>query len=271
MNRLSPKSPEIKVRKHLNADALFQSVHKEFFNVPDHRSGNILISMPDALMSGFAMFSLKDPSLLAFEQRRIIDDSNLHSIYNINDIPSDTQMRTIIDPIDPDDFRPAFRIPFRQLQRAGQLEQMQFFEGHYLLSLDGTGFFASKKLFSPICMEKKNKQTGEITYHLQMLGAAIVHPDFKEVIPLAPEFIKKQDGDTKNDCERNAAKRFFEKFRKEHPHLPIIITEDGQSSNAPHILAAQKNNLRYILGVKKGDHSFLFKQIQNAVNESRTT
>jgi len=32
-------------------------------------------------------------------------------------------------------------------------------------------------------MEKVNKKTGEITYHLQMLGAAIVHPNFKEVIP----------------------------------------------------------------------------------------
>jgi hypothetical protein len=68
-----------------------------------------------------------------------------------------------------------------------------------------------------------------------MLGAAIVHPDFKEVIPLAPEFINKQDGQSKNDCERNAAKRFFEKLRKDHPHLPLIITEDGLSSNAPHI------------------------------------
>jgi hypothetical protein len=69
--------------------------------------------------------------------------------------------------------------------------------------------------------KKENKTTGEITYHLQMLGAAIVHPDCKEVIPLAPEFIMKQDGETKNDCERNAAKRFFEKLRQDHPHLPL--------------------------------------------------
>jgi hypothetical protein len=88
---------------------------------------------------------------------------------------------------------------------------MAFYQGHYLLNLDGTGFFSSKKLFSDICLQKENKTTGEKTYHLQMLGAAIVHPDFKEVIPLAPEFIMKQDGETKNDCERNAAKRFFEK------------------------------------------------------------
>lgn len=247
-------------------------MHSQFFNVPDFRTkGDIKISMPDALMAGFAMFSLKDPSLLAFEQRRVNDDSNLHTIYKINTIPSDTQMRAILDPVDPEKLRPAFKIPFRQLQRAKLLERMQFFEGHYLLSLDGTGFFSSKKLFSDICMQKESKKSGEITYYLQMLGAAIVHPDFKEVIPLAPEFIKKQDGETKNDCERNAAKRFFEKFRNEHPHLPVIIIEDALSSNAPHILEAKKYNLRYLLGVKQGDHSFLFEKIEKAALESRTT
>ena len=271
MHRLSQKSPDIKTRKHLNADALFSSVHKSFQNIPDHRTGNVKVSIPDALMSGFAMFSLKDPSLLAFEQRRINGESNLHSIYHINEIPSDTQMRSILDPIDPEALRDAFKSPFRQLQRAKQLERMAFYQGYYLLNLDGTGFFSSKKLFSDICLKKENKTTGEITYHLQMLGAAIVHPDFKEVIPLAPEFIMKQDGETKNDCERNAAKRFFEKLRQDHPHLPIIINEDALSSNAPHIREAQKHNLRFILGVKEGDHSFLFEQIRIAEKDDRTT
>jgi len=148
---------------------------------------------------------------------------------------------------------------------------MVFFERCYLLSLDGTGFFSSKKLHADFCLEKVNKKTGEITYYLQMLGAAIVHPDFKEVIPLAPEFINKQDGQSKNDCERNAAKRFFQKLRKDHPHLPLIITEDALSSNAPHIREAQQYNLHYILGVKEGDHSFLFDQVKTARNEGQTT
>ena len=47
---------------------------------------------------------------------------------------------------------------------------------------------------------------GETLYHHQMLGAAIVHPERCEVIPLMPEPIIKQDGESKNDCERSAAK-----------------------------------------------------------------
>ena len=262
------KSPRL--RKHLNADALFKALHGDLSKVSDPRQGNIDISMADALMSGFAMFSLKDPSLLAFDERRK-NEQNLQKIYNIGKVPCDTQMRKILDPVNPEELRPAFKGPIRQLQRGKVLEQMLFFEGCYLVSLDGTGFFTSKKLNSEICLKKENSKTGEVTYHLQMLGAAIVHPDFKEVIPLDPEFIVKQDGQNKNDCERNAAKRFFEKLRKDHPHLPIIITEDALSSNAPHIREAQKNNLHYILGVKEGDHSFLFERVKGARSSGQTT
>ncbi len=260
---------KIKLRKHLNADALFKSLHDDFKHVPDHRMGKIKISMADALMSGFAMFSLKDPSLLAFDERRG-NDPNLNSIYRIEEVPCDTQMRKILDPVNPEYLRSAFKIPFRQLQRGKALESMVFYKNHFLLSLDGTGFFSSNKLFSDICMEKVKKSTGEKSFYLQMLGAAIVHPDFKEVIPLPAEFINQHDGKTKNDCERHAAKRFFEKLRQDHPHLPIIITEDALSSNAPHVRAAKKYDLRYILGVKEGDHKFLFEQVQRATSEGQT-
>ncbi len=73
----------------------------------------------------------------------------------------------------------------------------------YLLNLDGTGYFHSKNLTSPAALEEKSKD-GEISYYLQAVGVAIVHPDFKPVIPLYPEIIQKQDGATKMDCERNA-------------------------------------------------------------------
>ena len=84
------------------------------------------------------------------------------------------------------------------------MEPMVFMEGCYLLTLDGTGYFSSNEVHCGCCLEKKNSQTGEIRYAHQMLGAAIVHPDYAAVVPFAPEAIIKQDGATKNDCERNA-------------------------------------------------------------------
>jgi len=221
-------------------------------------------------MSGFAMFSLKDASLLEFDKRRA-KDNNLKSIYGIENIPSDTQLRTILDPVQPVDIRPLYKGVFRDLQRGKVLEKLVFMDGYYLLSLDGTGYFSSKQIHCASCLEKKNSKTGEITYSHQVLGGAIVHPDFKEVIPLAPEPIIKQDGETKNDCERNAAKRFLAQFRKDHPHLPVIIIEDALSANAPHIKELGKHNLRYILGVKEGDHDFLFDYVETAHQAGQTT
>jgi len=51
-------------RKALSADALFRSLRSYFRSLPDLRSGEVEIPLDDALMSAFAMFSLKDPSLL---------------------------------------------------------------------------------------------------------------------------------------------------------------------------------------------------------------
>lgn len=64
------------------------------------------------------------------------------------------------------------------------------------------------------------------------------------------------DGNTKNDCERNATKRFIENFRREHPHLKVIVIEDGLASNGPHINHLEQFNMEYILGAKQGDQSY---------------
>ena len=75
----------------------------------------------------------------------------------------------------------------------------------------------------------------------------------------------------KNDCERNAAKRFIAKLRQDHPHLKFIVTEDSLSSNAPHIETLHDHGLHYILGVKEGDHAYLFQQVQAAEHAGRVT
>ena len=56
------------LRKHLSADALLSKLRSGFAEIADHRSGEVDISLSDALMSAFAMFSLKAPSLLAFDK-----------------------------------------------------------------------------------------------------------------------------------------------------------------------------------------------------------
>jgi hypothetical protein len=257
-----------KERKHLSADALFGLVRSGFATIPDYRLGETDIALTDALMSAFAMFSLKSPSLLAFDKERA--EGNLETIYGMERVPCDTHMREILDPVSPEWLRPLFKSVFRQLQRGKALEEMVFLDGYYLLALDGTGYFSSQTIHCASCLHKVHRN-GAITYYHQLLGAAILHPDCREVIPLMPEPIIKQDGTEKNDCERNAAKRFIIKLRQDHPHLQFIVTEDSLSSNAPHIETLHAHGCHYILGVKEGDHAYLFNQVQRAAHDGHVT
>src|ERR687885_111127 len=173
-----------KVRQHLSADALFGLVRNGFAHIPDYRLSETDIPLADALMSAFAMFSLKAPSLLAFDKERA--EGNLHTIYGIERVPCDTHMREILDPVCPEALRPIFKQVFTQLQRGKARESMMFLEGHYLLALDGTGDFSSKTIHCASCLRKVHRN-GSMTYAHQMLGAAIIHPDQRAVIPLMPE------------------------------------------------------------------------------------
>jgi hypothetical protein len=103
-----------------------------------------------------------------------------------------------------------------------------------------------------------------------MLGAAIVCPGRKEVIPLMPEPIFKQDGSSKNDCERNALKRFLPKFRQDHPHLRVIATLDALYANAPVVRDLQDALVPWIIRVKPDGNAFLFKQVEQLAEQGLT-
>jgi hypothetical protein len=256
-----------KTRKHLSFDPIIRQIRQRAEQLPDARKREGVFSVADAVLSAVAMFSLKDPSLLAFQERR--NDENMKNLYGIRQVPSDTQMREILDPLAPDLIRLMFRDIFGQLQRGNVLERFVFHEGCYLLSMDGTEYFSSKKVHCDSCLQRKSTKTGQITYYHQMLGAVLVHPDQRQVIPLAPEPIIQQDGDNKNDCERNAAKRLLEKIREEHPHLPLIVVEDGLASNAPHIRLLKRLRMHFLLGAKPDDHEHLFAEVAQANAEGR--
>jgi len=259
-----------KTRRHLSFDPLIRQIRLRAKQLPETRNGNgCSYSVADAVMSAMALFALKDPSLLAFQERR--NDANMKNIFRIGQVPSDTQMREILDPLEPDALRPMFNDVLRALQRGKALEAFDFLDGYCLLSMDGSGYYSSKKVHCEHCLQRTNSKTGEITYHHQMLAAALVHPDLKQVIPLAPEAIIKQDGDNKNDCERNASKRLLQKIRDEHPHKKLIVVEDGLASNAPHIRLLKRLNMRFILGAKPDDHEHLFDEVSQAEAAGRVT
>jgi hypothetical protein len=251
-------------RQSLSLPGLLKSMRQLFEKVPDTKP-NANIPLADHLMSGPAIFGLKYPSLLQFDQDRNgeLTHANLKNLYGIRQAPSDTYLRERLDNVDPKSLRKNYTKLLQLLQRGKGLEGFAYMNDHYLLSIDGTGYFSSAEVHCDQCCAKQHRD-GRVTYYHQLLGAVLVNPDCKEVFPLAPEPILKHDGASKNDCERNAAKRFLKDTRREHPHMKFIVIEDALASNAPHIRLLEELNYRYLLGAKQTDHKFLFDWVDTS-------
>lgn len=249
-----------KLKNALSAGNLIKTVSKAARKVID-RTTNIKpsISLHDCLMSGLALFKLKYPSLLQFDKDRLdpVRSNNLKNLFHVDRAPSDTALRERLDAVDPQLIRPLFKKVFAVAQRNKVLESFEYMNDAYLCSIDGTGYFSSSKIHCKNCCVKTLKD-GSKTYYHQMLCAVLVHPNQQHVIPFCPEAIQKEDGSTKNDCERNASKRLLKDLKREHPHLKLIIVEDSLASNAPHIKLLEELGYQYILGVKPKDHKWLF-------------
>jgi hypothetical protein len=263
-------TPLPKLRKDLSAPGLLGVIRAEFATIGDTRGG-CTIPLVDALMSGLAVFGLKYPSLLQFDQDYHTEArirGNLQRLYGVDKAPCDTQLRERLDPVEPEALRGAFRAVHRQVQRHKGLEPYAYWDDYYLLSVDGTGQFASSAISCPECCCKTSRK-GTSTYYHQLLAAVIVHPELKTVLPLMPEAITRQDGTEKNDCERNAAKRLLRRVREDQPKLRFIVVEDSLASNGPHIELLESLDMRYLLGVKPGDHVALFEQVHAAIKTGR--
>ncbi len=183
---LPPALP--RMRKELSTPGLLRSIRACFDTIPDSRS-ECPIPLSDALMSGLSVFSLKYPSLLKFDEAYHNEEvirANLKSLYGVERAPCDTQLRTRLDPIEPEFLRSAFAAVHRQLQRHQGLEGYRYLEGHYVVSIDGTGQYGSSAISCPECGVRNPGKANESDYH-QRLAAVIVHPDKRTVLPLMPE------------------------------------------------------------------------------------
>ncbi len=263
-----------KYSKHFNATNLINKVFECFGRIKDHRSRSCPIPFENFLMSAFAMMHQKYDSLLGFDDERVdkIRCHNLEKLYHVKDgkVLSDTQMRAVVDLINPDDIRKPFKKLFSIIQRNGALNGFKFncdkLKDHYLLPIDGTGLFYSGKCGCKDCCIKNEGKKNEAFYH-NMMGGCIAHPDQKTVIPLEPEAIIRQDGCTKNDCEKNAIKRFFAHVKRVHPLLKLIILLDGLYADNPTIALIKKYGWHYIIVAKDGNHVSLIEAMNALYDE----
>lgn len=249
------------IKKHLGFAALRKIISERLREIEDGRQqGKVYYPLHDCAMSAFAMMFFQDPSVLEFQRRmqESINSNNLKTMFNVASIPKDSQLRDVLDqcPLDPLD--KVFADFFYHLQRSKQLEAYQFINGMYLMPVDGSQYFCSEKISCPSCLTTTSKK-GLVRYHHSILQAVIVHPDNKQVIPLAPEAIQNTDGTEKQDCEINAGKRLIKKIRTTHPKLKIIVGGDDLFSNQPFIDELKAAGMSFILVAKPSSHKILFE------------
>jgi len=251
----------IKTKKHLNFKSLQQSLSSHFLNIEDHRrQGSCDHSLHDALMSGFACMYFQDPSLAEF-QRHLEEEqhqNNLRTLFGVESIPKDSQLRDILDRVESENFQPVFTDFFSRLRRSKYLEEFQIIPDHYICAIDGVYHHSSEKVHCEKCLSKTHKN-GTITYSHGVLQGAIMHPDKKQIIPLMPEAIANSDGTKKQDCEINAAKRFIEQLKKDHPRLGFVVTGDGLFSKTPMVNLVLSKKLHFLFVAKPDDHKYMIE------------
>jgi len=116
----------LKSANKLSAEELFKTIHQACIQIPDTTTKiKAQIALPDFLMSGLALFSLKYPSLLQYDQERAdpVSRHNLKSLFYIDDIPSDTTLRERLDELDPALLRSLYTKVFAIAQRHKVLEK----------------------------------------------------------------------------------------------------------------------------------------------------
>ena len=182
--------------KKLDFSNLRQTVSERVNEITDVRQdGKIHHSMHDSCLSALAMMYFQDPSMLEFQTRlqENAQRNNLQTLFKVSSIPKDNQMRDIIDKIPSERLFQIFSDFFRLLQRGNQLQGYRFLDEGYIIPIDGTQYFTSESINCPSCLKKEHRN-GITTYSHQALCAAIVHPDKRQVFPLAPEPIPHTSG-----------------------------------------------------------------------------
>lgn len=251
------------MKKDLRLPALFNLLRSTAATFPDKRKGkNIQYSLETFTMAAFSAFFMQCPS---FNSHRSLMDQlekngNAQSFFGLDQAPSHNQIRDMLDEVSPDNLIPVYDGVFSSLDRSGVLRRLHGFEDDILIALDGARYFSSKKIHCKNCSVRKHKN-GTKTYSHSVLMSSIVVPGNDIAIPLAPEFIKPQDGSEKQDCEINAGKRWIDDFRRRHKKVSVTLLGDDLFAKQPMCEKALDNRLNFIFVCKPSSHTTLFERV----------
>jgi hypothetical protein len=244
---------------------LMQFLRSSLHDLPDERKpgNNTKYQVEDAVMAAFSVFFTQSPSFL--DHQRLMKSNkgkdNAESLFSIEKIPGDNQIRNLLDPVPASTIFMTFQKVYQWLEEKGVLNKFLYLDGEILVALDGTEYFSSKKINCPHC-NCRNHRNGTTTYFHGCVTPIIVSPNQKQVINLSPEFIKKQDGHQKQDCENAAVKRWLNKNHQNKYGYPVTILGDDLYSHEPVCELALKQGYNFIFVCLKTSHQTLYEWLE---------
>ena len=239
--------------------------------LPDERksSPNLRYSMTDMALSAFSVFFTQSPSFLAHQRQleRSHGSSNATSLFQITQIPTDNQIRKVMDVVDPNTFDTLFRQGFERVINSDIKEDFTILDNRILIALDGVQHCSSTTIHCENCNHRALKN-GETQFFHCLLGAMLCTPNRKVALPLEPEFVIPQDGHEKQDCEQEAGKRWVSKHGAYYASKRAILLGDDIYSREPICQAIRDAGLDFIFTCKPDSHKGLYDFIDRATPET---
>jgi hypothetical protein len=243
-----------------------------FAGLPDPRTGaNGFYSLADIALSAFAVFFTQCPSFLSFQQHleKAHGRNNARSLFGIEHIPCDNHIRQTLDPIAASELFGLFDHLHQAFEQTGLLGNMRAVQDTRLIALDATWYFSSqsKNIHCPncSCLEHAN---GETTHYHSAITPVLVSPGHAQVVPLRPEFIRPQDGQVKQDCELNAAKRWLATHAARYSTGNDTLLGDDLYAHQPFCRQVLLHGFHFLFTCKPASHAHLYGWV-NALEPGR--
>lgn len=247
-------------------DSLIEGWRVAVAKLPDRRTGrNTTYSMADIGMAAFSVFFTQCPSFLSFQQNmeKARGRNNARSLFQVSDIPTANHIRQSLDPVDPSHLFGLFDDLHEAFDQAGVLKSMRAVENTRLIALDATWYFTSKSknIHCGRCSCMRHAD-GQVTHFHSAITPVIVCPGHSQVVPLRPEFIVPQDGEAKQDCEINAAKRWLSAHAERYSTGNDTLLGDDLYAHQPFCRQVLLHSFHFFFTCKPASHSHLTSWVE---------
>jgi len=260
-------NPTSLLRVSWDATTLVGEVREVFSRLPDTRrqSNNRRYEMEDVALSAFAVFFTQSPSFLDYQIRmeELEGKNNAASLFGVHQIPSDNQIRQVLDGVPSETLFPLIARIGDGLYHQGHLNNFRSVGSTFLIALDGTTFFSSQKISCPCCSQAK-LANGKTQYRHTAVTPVVVAPGQDKVVVLPPEFVEPQDGHHKQDSEIAAAKRWLEEWAAHYASWGgITYLGDDLYCHQPLCDEVRRHGAHFIFTCKPQSHTTTYEWVNS--------